>query len=107
MEENTGTITLAEWAKEYHKKQQQQAQKTESKGKKIPKYTTRFKFDLYEKVMVRLGIITGLPIYIKIDICRVVCIRIYLRITGKKRLQKDENMKIKKFHKLWKQPVWN
>ncbi|OUN45505.1 hypothetical protein B5G26_00295 [Anaerotignum lactatifermentans] len=65
MEENTGTITLAEWAKEYHKKQQQQAQKTESKGKKIPKYTTRFKFDLYEKVMVRLGIITGLPIYIK------------------------------------------
>lgn len=65
MEENTGTITLAEWAKEYHKKQQQQAQKTESKGKKIPKYTTRFKFDLYEKVMVRLDIITGLPIYIK------------------------------------------
>lgn len=59
MGENTGTITLAEWAKEYHKKQQQQAQKTESKGKKIPKYTTRFKFDLYAKVMLRLSLIVG------------------------------------------------
>jgi hypothetical protein len=57
--ENTGTITLAEWAKEYHKKQQQQAQKTGSKGKKIPKYTTRFKFDLYAKVMLRLSLIVG------------------------------------------------
>lgn len=59
MGENTETITLAEWAKEYHKKQQQQAQKTESKGKKIPKYTTRFKFDLYAKVMLRLSLIVG------------------------------------------------
>lgn len=59
MGENTGTITLAEWAKEYHKKQQQQAQKTGSKGKKIPKYTTRFKFDLYAKVMLRLSLIVG------------------------------------------------
>lgn len=59
MGENTGTITLAEWAKEYHKKQQQQAKKTESKGKKIPKYTTRFKFDLYAKVMLRLSVIVG------------------------------------------------